>query len=125
MLEPRKVYMPDLDPNDVADWFREQAKRCREKANETAKQFEEMALAAEKVNMVLHWGTAPGPVPSAPAEPGNGVLTVEQFEQRIRRKSARTYMIANEFNVTEETVKALLEPNSRVYVAPRGWLKVR
>jgi hypothetical protein len=115
-------YMPNLNPSDVAAWFREQAKRCREQAEERAKEFEQMAVAAEKVNMVLHWGTSPGP---SPASPRYGTLTADQFEQRIRQKSARVYKIAEEFNVTEKTVEALLEPNSKVFMGERGWLYVR
>ena len=111
--------MPNLDPKDVAAWFREQAKRCMTQA----KEFEEMARGAEKVNMVMHWGTTPSPVQPLPA---NGTLTSEQLEQRIRRKSARVYNIANEFNVPSKHVEALLsEPKSKVYMAGRGWLKIK
>jgi hypothetical protein len=34
-------------------------------------------------------------------------------------------MIADEFNITEKAVMALLEPNSKVYIGDRGWLRVR
>jgi hypothetical protein len=118
-VDPKKVnFMPNLDPKDVADWFREQAKRCVEQAN----QFEEMALAAEKASLLLHWGTVPGPATPLPP----GAMTAEQLEARIRRKSARVKQIASEFNVSTKTVKALLsDPSSRVYEAERGWLKIK
>jgi hypothetical protein len=117
--------MPDLDPNEVAAWFRQQAKKCLERASETAKEFEQMAIAAEKVNMVLHWGTSPGPAVAPVSAPLTGTITAAQLEERIRRKSARIRTIAREFNVAEKTVKALLEPASKVHEAERGWLKIR
>ena len=84
-----------------------------------------MAVAAEKVNMVLHWATSPGP-PVAPASlQPLGSITAGQFEERIRRKSSRIVIIAKEFNVPIRTVKSLLEPNSKVYLGERGWLKLR
>jgi hypothetical protein len=112
--------MPDLDPKEVADWFREQAKRCMEQA----KEFEQMASMAEKANLLLHWGTSPGPT-STQAAPQTGSITAVQLEERIRKKMARAYKVAAEFNVSIKAVNALLEPHSKVYMAERGWLKVR
>jgi hypothetical protein len=110
--------MPNLNPKEVADWFREQAKKCQDQA----KQFEEMAIMAEKANMLLHWGTEPGP--ASPLSPGT--ITAEQLEARIRRKGARIKQIASEFNVPSKTIKALLEdPAGKVYEGERGWLKIR
>jgi hypothetical protein len=109
--------MPNLDPHEVAAWFREQGERCKQQA----KEFEQMAVIAERANLLLHWGTSPGP--TSPLAPGT--ITAEQLETRIRRKSARIKMIASEFNVPSKTVKALLEPASKVYEAERGWLKLR
>jgi hypothetical protein len=107
--------MPNLDPAEVAEWFREQARKCQDQAN----QFEEMARQAEKVNMVLHWATTPGPLPTPQK---TKTLTAEEFEKRIGQKSARVYMIAHEFNVTDAYVRSLLHPNSKVFEGGRGWL---
>jgi hypothetical protein len=59
------------------------------------------------------------------AQVGNQILTAAQFEERIRRKNAHVRQIAHEFKVSDETILGLLHPKSRVYLAKRGWLKLR
>jgi hypothetical protein len=57
--------------------------------------------------------------------PSGGSITVQQLTDRVRKKSSRINVIARDFGVDEGTIKKMLEPTSNVYVAERGWLKVR
>ena len=54
-----------------------------------------------------------------------GAITVGQFESFVREKNRHLKDVADHFNVSEATVTKLLEPESRVYLAQRGWLKIR
>jgi|ERR1035438_5608664 hypothetical protein len=54
-----------------------------------------------------------------------GVITVGALEQFVREKARRVKDVEAHFGVTKEAVKQLLEPNSKVYIAGIGWLKVR
>jgi hypothetical protein len=117
LLTAIRLFMQDLTPKEVAAWFRKQGKQHAQ----LAKDFEQMASMAERT-MMVHWASSPGPTEE---QPQGGVITAEQIEARIRRKSARIGKIAHEFGVSQKVVAALLEPNSKVYEGERGWLKLR
>jgi hypothetical protein len=54
-----------------------------------------------------------------------GVITVGQLEDRVREKNRRMGDIVKHFGVDEATVTKMLEPASKVYLADRGWLRIR
>ena len=54
-----------------------------------------------------------------------GVITVGQLEDWVREKNRRMKDIVKHFGVDETTVSKLLEPASKVYLADRGWLRIR
>ena len=54
-----------------------------------------------------------------------GVITVGALEKLVREKNRRMPQIVAHFGVDEATVTKMLEPASKVYLAGRGWLKVR
>jgi hypothetical protein len=55
----------------------------------------------------------------------NGVITVGELESFVREKNRRIAGVTAHFHVTEDVVQKLLEPASKVYLADRGWLRVR
>lgn len=63
--------------------------------------------------------------PSLIPEPEQSGLSAGSLEDSIRRKTGRIPDVANRFHVTPEQIQAMLEPASKVYMAERGWLKVR
>jgi hypothetical protein len=107
--------MAELTPQDIVFWHKSQAAMHTRMAEEMERQYGLKApqrfkrVEAEQQHQLLPIGT----------------LTAEQLESRVRHKSARVSDIAREFSVTEEAVKQLLDPASKVYVGERGWLKVR
>lgn len=57
---------------------------------------------------------------------GVGSVSGQELEDRVRKKSARVYTLAMEFNVRNEDILALItDPASKVYRADRGWLKLK
>ncbi len=62
---------------------------------------------------------------SIPEAPVNGEFSALRLEDFVRAKNCRIKDAAKHFSVTKSKVKKLLEPNSKVYLADKGWLKVR
>jgi hypothetical protein len=52
-------------------------------------------------------------------------LTASALEAIVRAKGGRVWDVAKRLKIDEGSIMALLEPNSKVYVGPRGWLKIR
>jgi hypothetical protein len=102
--------MSDLSPKQIVDWFRQQAIMFNEMANNVEQTFTLKPTA---------------PLLQSRPIPMSGTVTAEQLESRVREKSGRISNLANHFNVREESIISLLHPASRVYVAERGWLKLR
>jgi DNA-directed RNA polymerase delta subunit len=64
------------------------------------------------------------PVPKA-APTNGGEFSASMLEDFVRAKNRRIKDVAAHFYVTKSKVKKLFEPNSKVYLAEKGWLKVR
>lgn len=103
--------MLDLNPQQIVGWLREQAKKLNDAADSLEQTFKFQSNS--KTNS------------REPALPTLGTVTVAQLEERVSTKSGRTKDLAAHFNVETSAITALLEPTSRVYVAERGWLKVK
>lgn len=66
-----------------------------------------------------------GAIKTYPQAPKTGNITQEDLEKRIRSKSGRINDIANEFGVQPSAIQELLQASNKVYLAERGWLKIR
>lgn len=53
-----------------------------------------------------------------------GIVTAQQFEDEVGKKHGRLKDLAERLNTTEDALRGLLHPASRVRVASRGWLQV-
>jgi hypothetical protein len=102
----------NLSPQLVAAWLREQGQLF----NQMADQIE----AAFRVESAFPNSRTVVGVPV-----NSGTVTPQQLEARIRERSGRIKDVAELFNVDRATIVGLLEPASNVYLAERGWLKVR
>jgi hypothetical protein len=97
----------ELSPLQVVEWLREQSKRLLSAAD-----------TVEKAFLSGHIGQEEKPKT-------NGTVTVQGLENQVRQKKGRIKNLARHFGVAEDAIKALLEPASKVYVADRGWLRLR
>jgi methyl-accepting chemotaxis protein len=119
--------MKQYSPSEVAEMLRKQADELVPQAKADAASLRHAADEIEKIQGPVTWLTeiAPRASRSAGNHAANGTITVDQLENRIRRKSARIGALAQEFHVSEQAITALLEPHSRVYHSTRGWLRLR
>ena len=57
---------------------------------------------------------------------GSGTpITADVLVGAVKQKTGRIKDLAKRLNTDDQTVQSLLEPASKVYVAEKGWLKVR
>lgn len=56
--------------------------------------------------------------------PDAEAVTAQQFEDTVRSGKGRLKHFAERLNTTEDALRGLLHPASRVRVGSRGWLKV-
>jgi hypothetical protein len=101
--------MSDITPQEIVSWFKDRAKKYSEIANAIERDFAQGNGEMTRYKRVAR--TSP--------------LTAEELEKSIRDKSGRVDEVAARLGATPTQVKALLEPASKVYLAERGWLKVR
>lgn len=103
--------MSTLNPQTVATWLRERAK----KYNETA------ALLEEDLGFG-HLGVKASETPVAPR---TTPLTAKEFEESVENKSGRVNDLAERLGTTPTQILSMLHPASRVIVGSRGWLLLK
>jgi hypothetical protein len=54
-----------------------------------------------------------------------GVITVGDLEAYVREKNRRMNELTERFNADEKTLRGMFEPQSRVFMATHGWVKIR
>lgn len=108
--------MRQLNPKQIVEWFRNQAK-----------QFNKMADTVEATFKVQTRGKQVGDTDAVelPLENQVRTVTAQQFEDEVRKKTGRIKGLAERLNTTEDELRGLLHPASRVHIASRGWLEVR
>ncbi len=109
--------MAKLSPKQIADWFRNQAKQFNKMADTVEATFKLQPAARGK--QVDEIELLPESQPQA------GTVTAQQFEDEVRKKTGRLKALAERLNTTEDVLRGLLHPASRVHVASRGWLEMR
>ena len=108
----------EITPQAVAQWLRARAKKYNEMADVIEQDFASVGAAMTRYRRVGATATANnGPRPEAP--------TAQALEEAVKAKSGRVDDLAERLGATPAQVQALLEPASKVYMAGRGWLKVR
>jgi hypothetical protein len=110
--------MAKLSPKQIADWFRSQAKQFNKMADTVEATFKLQPAARGK--QIEETGDA-----ELIAVPEAGTVTAQQFEDEVRKKTGRLKGLAERLNTSEDTLRGLLHPASRVHVASRGWLEVQ
>jgi hypothetical protein len=96
----------------VVAWFREQAKQFNRMADDT-----ERAFSIPKVTVQYR-----GASDSATKEP----LTKERVESAVRQKGGRVVHLSKRLGVTEEELCGVLaQPDIKVEVGQRGWLRLK
>ena len=115
--------MPELTAKDIADWHRSQAK----KHEGIAKRHNDMAASVEQGfdAPVPNWQRLSS-VP--PPRPRVNPVNAAELESAVRNslKEGRVSKFAAKLNTDTNTIYALLnQPDCKVYIAERGWLKVR
>ncbi len=109
----------NLSPEEIVAWLRNQAKKFNDMATTIEQTFKiEPVVGAEGVT---RYQRKIAPI----AQPRTGTVTAEELEKSVAQKSGRVDDLAQRHNVEKSTITSLLEPKSKVYVAERGWLKVR
>jgi hypothetical protein len=112
-------FMRQLNPKQIVEWFRNQAKQFNKMADTVeatfkvqtrGRQVEEIQISDDEAKIIL---------------PENGTVTAHQFEDAVRKGHGRLNHFADRLNTTEETLRGLLSPASNVYVASAGWLRVK
>lgn len=112
--------MRPLNPKQIAEWFRAQAKQFNKTADyveatfkfQNSFQDEEPAITPPAVN----GHTTPANTPN--------VITPSQFEDAVRNGKGRIKDFSVRLNTTQDLLTAMLTPNSRVYIGSAGWLRV-
>ena len=108
-----------LSKEQVLDWAKEQARFHSEQATF----YEQMVVGLERDQpRMLRFKREEG---QAHDFDPNRTLTADELEKSVSAKTGRVADFARRLNVPEQTVRNLLEPASRVYMADRGWLKLR
>jgi CRP-like cAMP-binding protein len=108
----------DLTPQAVAQWLRARAKKYNEMADLLDQDFASVGLEMARLRRVA--ATTP-----ANNSPNPEVPTAQALEEAVKAKSGRVDDLAERLGATPAQVQRLLEPASKVYLAERGWLKVR
>ena len=98
--------MNDLTPQQIVAWYRAQAKKFNEMADYTEQTF--MPTTAMRDGHIAF-----------------NSISGEELENAVREKSGRIKDLADRLGTSEEEIENHLEPKSRVYIAGRGWLKIR
>lgn len=102
--------MNNLNPQIVAAWLRERAK----KYNETAALLEE-DLGFGHLGVKASQATVPRTTP----------LTAKELEKSVEEKSGRVNDLAERLGTTPTQIQSMLHPASRVVVGTRGWLTLK
>ena len=110
----------NIRPLEIAAWHRQEADRHEK----TAKSHLDMALAIEAGHQAIA-SDKPQQKPKELKEILPMVIQAVQLEEAVHQKSGRISDLALRLRTDEKSIELLLEPHSKVYVAARGWLKVR
>jgi hypothetical protein len=111
--------MRQLNPKQIAEWFRNQAKQFNKMADQVEATFK-IQTRGKQVEEIQITDDAAEIIP-----PPNGTVTAQQFEDAVKKGHGRLNHFAERLNTTEETLRGLLHPASNVYVASAGWLRIR
>jgi hypothetical protein len=111
--------MSDLTPKDIANWHRKEAKK-----------FEDIAKRHYDMAAIVEAGGALGTIRKNQEVVTlnnylNSDINAAQLEAAVQEKSGRIGNMAHRLSTSIEKIEGLLEPNSRVYLGDRGWLRVR
>lgn len=110
----------ELSPKAIAAWHRKEAKQYEQLAKLHNDVAEKMELALNGQAITRYKRTEPVSLP-----PGV-VISSQMLEDTVRQKSGRINTIAARLNTSETLIEMLLkDPASKVFVAERGWLKIR
>lgn len=105
--------IPELPPKQLIQWLRNKIK-----------DYTDLVEKLEKVFGIDETQAVRPRVRAAPASLTS--LTEDQLVSAINHKSARVHGIAARLGVSEEDIHSMIEAsNGRIFVAERGWLKVR
>lgn len=104
----------NLSPKAISAWLRARANKYLETANAIDEDFD----SAGQIK--------PGRIEQTFSEAGRTTpLTVEELEKAVRERSGRVNDLALRLRTTPTQITSLLHPASKVYMAERGWLKIK
>jgi hypothetical protein len=107
-----------LNPKQIAEWFRSQAKQFNKIADQV-----EATFKVQPRGDIAEIEMPDNLAETAPLS-NNGTVTAAQFEAAVRSGKGRIKNFAERLNTSEEELRRLLHPASRVRMASRGWLEV-
>lgn len=104
--------MNNFNPQDIASWFREQAKKFNEIANQVENTFNGTLLNPAKAGLKENSSLWAGP------------LSAEQVKTYVSVKSQRVVKIAKHFGASEKAVRDIINDEANgLQIAERGWVK--
>ncbi len=109
--------IPELPPKQLIPWLRNKINDYSDLADKLEKVFG-TAVSVHQQPPLVHVAHV--------AYDDSVSLSEDALATAINHRSARVHGIAARLKVSEEHIHSLIEAsNGRIYVAERGWLKVR
>ncbi|MGA3171190.1 MAG: hypothetical protein ABSE62_09255 [Chthoniobacteraceae bacterium] len=105
--------IPDISPQDIAAWFRAQAKKYAAMADSVEAEFCGRQGSGSNSNPF-----SKPPPPLGPVNPG-------LIQNAVSERGMRVSALADLFHLSEREMREIIAaPGSGLYIAPRGWVKV-
>jgi hypothetical protein len=118
-MSVQRLKFMKLNPKQIAEWFRSQAKQFNKIADQVEATFKVQPRG--DINEI----EVPDELAEAAPLSSNGTVTAAQFEAAVRNGRGRLNQFAERLSTTEDVLRGLLEPASKVYIASAGWVRIR